>query len=102
MKRVDSIDIRSVVPISAAIFFVLGCLAVGCALALVALAPSHVTSIQLRGPVSLSLSSSANPLVFVAYPFLTAIVGAIGVALLAWLYNVLASRVGPIRLRIED
>lgn len=100
MKPVEKIEIRSVVPISGAIFFVLGLLTVGLALAVAVLAPGPVTSIQLRGPVSLTLSSGASPIVLAVYPFLTAIVGVIGAALLAWLYNVLAARVGPIRVRL--
>ena len=102
MKRVECISIRSVVPVSAAISFILGCFTVASTYWMASLAPGRITSFELKGPISLSFSSVPDLYVLLLYPFLSAIAGAVGAVLLAVIYNFLARFVGPVRVRLSD
>lgn len=101
-KRLSHIAVRSVVPVAAAIHFVLGALT-ALALAIgVWLLPVPVTSLSFDGPVSLSFTRVPPAFVFVLFPFLSAVAGAAVSALAAWIYNALARRVGPLRITLSD
>lgn len=101
-RQLIGIDIRSVVPVAAAVFFVLGAITALVAVVAAGLVPGPVTALALDGPVSLSFARMPPAYVFILYPFLSAAGGAATSALVAWLYNRLAQRVGPVRITLSD
>lgn len=94
LKWIEHVSVRSVAPVSAAIFFFLGCFSVGSTCVLAWLAPGPVTSVQLQGPVSLSFAEMPDLYILLLYPFLSPVGGALGTVVLALLYNFVARRVG--------
>ncbi|MDC7806332.1 hypothetical protein PQS31_05780 [Luteimonas sp BLCC-B24] len=49
----------------------------------------------------MSFDSMPPVYVFVGYPILSALGGGLLGALIAWLYNMFARRIGPIRLKLD-
>ena len=101
-RQIEHISIRSVAPISAAIFFILSCFTVASSYLLARSAPGRITSFELHGPIDLSFPGMPDLYILFLYPFLSAVVGAIGAAILAFLYNFLTRFLGPIRVRLSD
>jgi hypothetical protein len=102
IKQITHISVRSVLPIFAVLFFIAGCLTVISGISTLALAPGPITSFSLSGPVNLSFSRTPPVWVFVLYPFLSAAIGAIAAAVLTWIYNFLARRMGAVRITLAD
>ena len=102
IKHVTHISVRSVLPIFAALFFILGSISVISGVVTAALVPGPITSFSLSCPVSLSFSQVPPVWVLVLYPFLSAVVGAIAAAALSWVYNILAPRVGAVQVTLAD
>lgn len=101
-QKIVSISIRSVLSVAAVLFFVLGA-AVSVLTALGTwLAPGQVTSVSLNGPIGLSFTGTPSAGVFLLYPLLSAVAGAVFAAALAWLYNLVASKVGPVRVTLSQ
>ena len=100
--RVESVRIRSALPIGAAVHFFLGLLYVVIALVAKPLIPGPGTKITLGGPVNASFSDYPDLYVFVLWPFLSAVAGAVMWAAMAWLYNVLSRWVGPLQVSLRD
>lgn len=95
------ISVRSVLPIAAVLFLMLGLFA-SCVAALgVWLAPGPVTSVSLTGPIRLDFAGPPPVGVFVLYPLLSAVAGAAAASGLAWFYNLVAARVGPVRVTLQ-
>lgn len=99
--RLTSLSVASVARMLAAIYFVLGAFASAVTAAGVLLATGPVTQVALAGPVTLSFDSMPPVYVFIGYPILSALGGGLLGALIAWLYNVFARRIGPIRLKLD-
>lgn len=102
IKHVTHISVRSVLPIFAALFFIIGSFSAISGAVTAALAPGPITSFSLSGPVSLSFSQVPPVWVLLLYPFLSAVVGAIAAAALSWLYNILTPRVGAAQVTLAD
>lgn len=101
-KQLTRVSIRSIIPISAAAFFVVGVIAVLFSILILLFVPGPVTSFTLSGPVRLDFAGVPPVYVLLIYPFLCAVAGAIYSALAALLYNVLARLVGPVRIDLVD
>jgi len=102
VRTLTQVSVRSVLPVGAAIFFFLGCFSVLSSLVLAAFAPGPITSFTLGGPLDLRFTRVPPAYIFLLYPFLSAIAGALGSAILAWVYNFSARLVGPIRFTLSD
>lgn len=99
--RLMAVSVTSVARMLAAIYFVLGVFASAVTAAGVHFASGPVTQVTLAGPVTLSFDSMPPAYVFIGYPILSALGGSLLGALVAWLYNVFAPRIGPIRLKLD-
>lgn len=101
-KEITRISIRSVLPVAAALCFLLGAFASVTAALGAWLSPGQVTSLSLSGPISLSFGGIPSAGVFLMYPVLSAVAGAAAAAALAALYNLVARRVGPLRVTFSE
>ena len=97
--RLQQISLRDVAAIAGVFFFVSGILIALFAVALSFATPT-VSTIQLRGAVNLEFSGGLDVGLLLLYPFLNAAVGAVGCALAAGLYNLIAHHSGGIRISI--
>lgn len=102
MKQITRVSVRSAVPIGLVVFFVLGVFAAGTAAFSAWLAPGPITSVSLSGLVSLSFNRAPPAYLLLLYPVLNAVAGALFAAVLAWLYNLAAEKVGPLRVTLSE
>ena len=97
--RLQRISPRDVAVIAAIVFFATGVLAVIFAIAVFS-TTLGINTLELRGPLSLTLTGPLNVPLLLIYPLLNSIVGAVGSAITVGFYNLIAHRVGGIRISI--
>ena len=96
LRRIDVLSTAKLLGILYAVFGLIG----GVVFAVVSLLGLFVGSPDSAGPMAFGALFGAGALVF--FPILYGVMGFIGGALAAWLYNVLAGAVGGIRLELEN
>ena len=101
-KAITRISIRSVLPVAAVLFFGLGVFASVTAAVSTWLAPGHVTALSLNGLISLSFDGMPSAGVFLLYPLLSAVAGTALAAAFASFYNLVARRIGPLRVTLSE
>lgn len=95
-KRIKSIDIKSTAEVAGAIYAVLG-LVIGAIFTIVTL---------IAGPIEEGASDMEQllfgPLAVVFLTILYGIMGYVGGAIVAWVYNKVVKRVGGLKIEFED
>lgn len=93
MKEIKKIDLMSLAKILALIYAIIGFLAAILAVVAMYLDPLIATSIM---PIS-----TFGPIIIVLVPIIYAIVGFIIGAIIAILYNIIASKIGGIKIELK-
>ncbi len=100
-------SIRSIRPLSvalpfAALSFLGGCFALAALLLSAAIVPGPIASSNLSGPLDLSFRGMPPTALLVAWPFITAVWGAVTAVATAWIYNLIVRFTGAIRVELGD